>query len=113
MESANAVGNECVEAVEEVEEADSKEPVQATIVELQTNALEQTPTVSAESYGLEREDPATPGNIDASGYPSAGELFPTGDDEPDEEPEDSPANDGLLESTSASERLSSRVHGMD
>ncbi|XP_049269768.1 uncharacterized protein LOC119388042 isoform X2 [Rhipicephalus sanguineus] len=79
------------------------------------------------------EDPATPGNIDASVNPLASEredvppeelesyggvgysfegqdeLFPTGDEEP-EEPEDSPANDGLLEATS--ERLGSRVRGM-
>nr|XP_037291454.1 uncharacterized protein LOC119187433 isoform X2 [Rhipicephalus microplus] len=119
--SSQADHNECVEAVEEV---DNKKAVQAEI-----NALQQTPSVSAENYNPEPAEPATPENMQASGYALAGErengfqeepeshsavgysferqdeLFP--EDEP-EEPADSPANDGFTQFTS--ERLGARVH---
>nr|XP_037291450.1 uncharacterized protein LOC119187433 isoform X1 [Rhipicephalus microplus] len=63
--SSQADHNECVEAVEEV---DNKKAVQAEI-----NALQQTPSVSAENYNPEPAEPATPENMQASGYALAGE----------------------------------------
>ncbi|XP_075724751.1 uncharacterized protein LOC142767276 [Rhipicephalus microplus] len=63
--SSQADRNECVEAVEEV---DNKKTVQAEI-----NALQQTPSVSAENYNSEPVEPATPENMQASGYALAGE----------------------------------------
>ncbi|KAL3175220.1 hypothetical protein MRX96_010846 [Rhipicephalus microplus] len=95
--SSQADRNECVEAVEEV---DDKKAVQAEI-----NALQQTPSVSAENYNPEPAEPATPENMQASGYALAGELFP---EDEHEEPADSPANDGFTQFTS--ERLGARVH---
>ncbi|KAL3250102.1 hypothetical protein MRX96_055703 [Rhipicephalus microplus] len=63
--SSQADRNECVEALEEV---DNKKTVQAEI-----NALQQTPSVSAENYNPEPAEPATPENMTASGYALAGE----------------------------------------
>ncbi|KAL3250097.1 hypothetical protein MRX96_055699 [Rhipicephalus microplus] len=63
--SSQADRNGCVEAVEEV---DDKKAVQAEI-----NALQQTPSVSAENYNHEPAEPATPENMQASGYALAGE----------------------------------------
>ncbi|KAL3250099.1 hypothetical protein MRX96_055700 [Rhipicephalus microplus] len=63
--SSQADRNECVEAIEEV---DNKKTVQAEI-----NALQQTPSVSAENYNPEPAEPATPENMQASGYALAGE----------------------------------------
>ncbi|KAL3250098.1 hypothetical protein MRX96_055699 [Rhipicephalus microplus] len=111
--SSQADRNGCVEAVEEV---DDKKAVQAEI-----NALQQTPSVSAENYNHEPAEPATPENMQASGYALAGERENGFQEEPeshgavgysyerqDEQPADSPANDGFTQFTS--ERLGARVH---
>ncbi|KAL3250129.1 hypothetical protein MRX96_055727 [Rhipicephalus microplus] len=115
--SSQADRNECVDAVEEV---DNKKTVQAEI-----NALQQTPSVSAENYNTEPAEPATPENMTASSYALAGERengfqeepeshgavgysFERQDEHEHEEPADSPANDGFTQLTS--ERLGARVH---
>ncbi|XP_075750313.1 uncharacterized protein LOC119164870 [Rhipicephalus microplus] len=59
---------DCNESVEAVEEVANKKTVQAEI-----NTLQQTPSVSAENYNPEPAEPATPENMQASGYALAGE----------------------------------------